>query len=173
MTSQNPAVPSVANAVRPKDNNRLWADTAPVLHFRHGIDQKDSAAPFAIHPLSGHPAWFGGQRLKYGYRLDRLTLTGPHDGAPVRDIGPLHAVWMSTPYRQDDASGTGNPVPSEHEGPDLKLLDGKPWTSALDPDDGAAATDGNPAEDAGIFGDRFARPRRSCVFGADATAHSL
>ena len=76
----------------------------------------------------------------------------------VTSTGPLQSVWMSTPYRQPDASGQGNPLPTEHEGPNLKLLDWNPWNWAVNLDDGGAGTDGNPANEVGELCETFPQP---------------
>jgi hypothetical protein len=163
------------DGVPPKENNTVWADTAPVLHFRHAITENDAQNQFAIPALPAAAEWFGSNRLKYAYRLDRLILR--EKGGPIvasTTANPLQAVWMSTPYRQPDASGSGgNPVPSEHEGPNLKLLDWNPWNWAVNLEDGGAGSDGNPATTAGNLCETVPTPRRACVFGENATAHGL
>ncbi len=161
--------------VPPKENNTVWADTAPVLHFRHSLTEDDQQNQFAIPALPGQAEWFGSNRIKYAYRLDRLILR-TKGGAPISSTpaGPLQSVWMSTPYRQPDASGTGgNPLPSEHEGPNLKLLDWNPWNWAVNLDDGGAGTDGAPSGTAGELCDPVPTPRRACVFAENATAYGL
>jgi hypothetical protein len=172
VTSADPDLSSVNEGRPPQDNNTVWADTAPVIHFRHDILDAEISGQFDLDPQPGTADWFGGNRFKYAYRLDNLTLR-QEGGAVVTSTGPLQSVWMSTPYRRPDASGLDNPVPSEHEGPNLKLLDWNPWNWAVNLDDGGAGTDGDPAHEVGDLCETFPQPRRACVFGADARAHAL
>lgn len=159
----------------PNDNNTVWPDTAPVLHFSHYIanalpvgSQFDIAPNPSSTPTPTQPIWFGSNRLKYTYRLDNIILRRKRDNALVTGDDVLQSVWMATPYRQPDSSGTDNPIPSEHEGPNLKLLDWNPWNWVVNMDDGAESTDGDPAEEAENLCDPLPQPNPACVFGRAA-----
>lgn len=171
----------VNNGASPEDNNTVWADTALVLHFKHYI--KNGLAPssqFAVAEKPTQPPtqpiWFGGNRIKYTYRLESLTLKRKRDGLLVSATTgtALQSVWMSTPYRQPNSSGVSNPTPSEHEGPNLKLLDWEPWNWVVNMDDGGKSTDGDPATEVGQLCDTpLPIPRHACVYGRAATGGGL
>jgi len=72
---------------------------------------------------------------------------------------------MTSPYRQLDSSEDDNPVPSEHEGPNLKLLEWNPWNWVVNMDDGGASTDGDPSRGVNELCDPLPQPQRACVFG--------
>ncbi|WP_289019756.1 hypothetical protein [Desulfobacter postgatei] len=158
------------SGVSVSDNNTVWADTAPVLHFSHYVkNQMPATGQFDATATPTQPIWFGSNRLKYTYRLDNVTLRRKGGGALVSsDSGQLQAAWMTTPYRQPDSSGEDNPTPSEHEGPNLKLLDWNPWNWVVNMDNGGDGTDGDPAEGVEDLCDPVPQPRRACVFGRAA-----
>ncbi len=157
----------------PTRNNTVWPDTAPVVHFTHYVRNDAAGGQFDIAPTPTQPIWFGGTRLKYTYRLDDLVLRRTRDGQVVAGADALDTVWMTTPYRQNNSSSDDNPTPSEHEGPNLKLLDWNPWTWVVNMDDGGAGTDGDPAKDVGGLCEPVPRPRRACVFGRAARGEGL
>lgn len=154
------------------DNNTVWPDTAPVLHFRHYVDAGDVSGQFEPGPAPSQPKWFGGNRLKYAYRIDTIVLSKVSD--PAHDFGDdLQSVWMTSPYRQPDSTVVDNPAPSEHEGSNLKLLDWNPWNWVLNMDDGGESTAGDPADQVSDLCDPLPVPRPACVFGLAATAAGL
>ena len=151
------------------DNHTVWPDTAPVLHFSHYVENAMGAgAQFQPGPLEGQDRWFGSNALKYAYRLDSVVLRKRVGGAPVTGAGPLRAVWTSTPYRQPEASGASGPVPSEHEGPNLKLLDWNPWNWVVNMNDGGAGQPGDPVDTVDTLCDPKPLPQRRCVLGESA-----
>lgn len=154
------------------DNHTVWPDTAPVLHFRHYVDAGPVSGQFDPGPAPSQPVWFGGNRLKYAYRIDSIALFKVSD--PDADLGSdLQTAWMTSPYRQPDSSGVDNPIPSEHEGPNLKLLDWNPWNWVVNLNDGGDATAGDPADQVSDLCDPLPWPRPACVVGASATAAGL
>ena len=157
--------------VSPNANNTVWPDTAPVIHFRHYVANALAAdSQFDPPATPTQPIWFGGNRLKYSYRLDAVTLRRKRNGALVTNDGtePLQSVWMTTPYRQPESSGEANPIPSEHEGPNLKLLDWNPWSWVVNMSDGGESTQGDPASEVEDICTPLPHPRRGCVFGRNA-----
>lgn len=155
-------------------NHTVWPDTAPIIHFAHYVDNAMGAgAQFTPGPAPSQPAWWGSAGLKYAYRLDKVELRRRRDGVLVAGEKPLQSVWTSTPYRQPDGSGTGGPLPSEHEGPNLKLLDWDPWAWVVNLDDGGASQDGDPADTVEDICDPPPTPRPACVHGRDARRAGL
>ncbi|MBL8702082.1 MAG: hypothetical protein JNK67_27105 [Alphaproteobacteria bacterium] len=163
---------ATATAAGVDANNTVWPDTAPVIHFAHYVQNAmGSAAQFLPGPTPAQPKWFGSSELKYAYRLDSLVLRRASDDAEVEspaEDGALQSVWTATPYRQPDASGVDNPMPSEHEGPNLKLLDWDPWSWVVNLDDGGASQDGDPAETIEDICTPKPAPRTACVLGRSA-----
>lgn len=153
--------------VAPSGNHTVWADTAPLINFRHYIiDAEPAVRQFArAAQFSGEP-WFGSNRLKYAYRLDGVRLVRDSDGAPVTGPNPLKAGWQSSPARQPGSAG---PVlPSGAETLSLKLLDWQPWGWALPMSDGGESAGGDPADTIGNLCQPVPPPARSCLFGRDA-----
>lgn len=153
--------------VSPSDNNTVWPDTAPVLHFSHYIKNSlEEFSQFRTAATPTQPEWFGSNNLKYTYRLDKLMLRRKSDGVLVAGSDSLLTAWMTTPYRQNNSSGeSNNPLPSEHEGPNLKLLDWNPWNWVVNMDNGAEETTGDPAKGIEEICDPVPHPSRACVFG--------
>ena len=158
--------------VSPHENNTVWPDTAPVLHFSHYVDVDSVVADQFDMPNSdvspALPKWFGGNRLKYAYRLNSIILRRKPDDALVEGDEKLQTVWMTSPYRLPDGSGVDNPLPSEHEGPNLKLLDWNPWNWVVNTDDGGEGTGGDPVKEIEDLCDSLPMPRHACVFGRAA-----
>lgn len=150
-------------------NNTVWPDTAPVIHFSHYVENAMPAiAQFTPGPTPTQPKWTGSSQLKYAYRLDSVLLKKRSDGTVVAGTNPLQSVWTSTPYRQPDASGGANPLPSEHEGPNLKLLDWNPWAWVVNMSNGGAGQPGAPGDTVGTICEPKPLPARACVLGRDA-----
>ncbi len=168
-----PSDPTAAAAVN--TNNTVWPDTAPVLHFSHFVENgMASAAQFQPGPTPTQPQWTGTSELKYAFRLDNVELRRVSGSVPVSGDAALQSAWVGTPYRQPDASGTGgNPLPSEHEGPNLKLLDWNPWNWVVNLDSGGEGQLGDPSETAGTVCDPPPAPQRACVFGRAARRAGL
>jgi hypothetical protein len=155
-------------------NNTVWPDTAPVIHFSHYVENAmPGIAQFKPGPTPTQPKWTGSSQLKYAYRLDSVLLKKRSDGTVVAGTKPLQSVWTSTPYRQPDASGGTNPLPSEHEGPNLKLLDWNPWAWVVNMSNGGAGPPGAPADTVGTLCDPKPQPARACVLGRDAMRAGL
>jgi hypothetical protein len=155
-------------------NNTVWPDTAPVIHFSHYVENAmPGFAQFTPGPTPTQPKWTGSSQLKYAYRLDSVQLKKRSDGTLVAGTKPLQSVWTSTPYRQPDASGGANPLPSEHEGPNLKLLDWNPWAWVVNMSNGGAGQPGAPADTVGTICDPKPQPARACVLGRDAKRAGL
>lgn len=155
-------------------NNTVWPDTAPVIHFTHYVENAmPGGAQFTPGPTPTQPKWTGSSQLKYAYRLDSVVLKKRSDGTVVAGTRPLQSVWTSTPYRQPDASGGANPLPSEHEGPNLKLLDWNPWAWVVNMSNGGAGQPGAPADTVETICDPKPQPARACVLGRDARRAGL
>ena len=114
--SDDPDLPSVNQGRPPQDNNTVWADTAPVIHFRHDILDAEASGQFDIDPQPAAPGWFGGNRFKYAYRLDNLTLRRK-GGAVVTSTGPLQSVWMSTRTASRTRAGRATRCPPSTRDP--------------------------------------------------------
>jgi hypothetical protein len=161
-----PDNPSAGAAVRA--NNTVWPDTAPVVSFAHYVENAmPSGSQFAPGPTPTQDRWFGSSALKYAYRLDSLVLRRS-DGVLVTGDKPLQSVWGSSPYRQPDASGTAGPLPSEHEGPSLKLLDWNPWAWVVNLTSSGAGLPGDPVTTIDTVCDPKPAPQRTCVLGRSA-----
>ncbi len=164
---------STADAASVEQNNTVWPDTAPVIHFAHYVENGlPTVAQFAPGPTPTQPRWFGSSELKYAYKIDSITLRNVTDDELVEastEGETLQSVWTATPYRQPDANGIDNPLPSEHEGPNLKLLDWDPWSWVVNLNDGGESQDGDPAETIEDICDPKPAPRAACVFGRSAT----
>lgn len=162
---------STASAASVEQNNTVWPDTAPVIHFAHYVENAmGSGAQFTPGPTPTQPKWFGSSELKYAYKIDSITLrTDNKDVKSITEEGKLQSVWTSTPYRQPDASGVENPLPSEHEGPNLKLLDWDSWSWVVNLNDGGESQDGDPAKTIKDSCEPKPAPRTACVFGRAAT----
>lgn len=163
----------VNTGAAPKDNHTVWADTAPVLNFRHSVNVVSTAG--AQFDLDGQPSgevWFGSNRLKYAYSLRGVRLIDMTTGDQVEDPSGdrLQAAWMTSPTRQPDASGTSGPLPSGEEKQSLKLLDWDPFGWAVPMSDGGAGSAGDPGTTVGNICDPLPLPTRACVFGEDALA---
>lgn len=155
-------------------NNTVWPDTALVIHFSHYVENAmPGFAQFTPGPTPTQPKWTGSSQLKYAYRLDSVLLKQRGDGTVVAGTKPLQSVWTSTPYRQPDASGGTNPLPSEHEGPNLKLLDWNPWAWVVNMSNGGAGQPGAPGDTVGTICDPKPQPARACVLGRDAKRAGL
>ena len=124
---------------------------------------------FTPGPTPPQDRWFGSSALKYAYRLDSLVLRRS-DGVLVAGTKPLQSVWGTSPYRQPDASGTAGPLPSEHEGPALKLLDWSPWAWVVNMTNGGAGQPGDPVDTIDDLCDPKPAPQRTCVLGRTAEA---
>ncbi|MCW8087357.1 OmpA family protein [Sabulicella glaciei] len=153
--------------VAPSGNHTVWADTAPLVNFRHYIiDAEAGTRQFERAAQYSGQVWFGSNRLKYAYRLDGVRLVRDSDGAPVTGAQPLKAGWQTSPARQP---GSGGPVvPSGAETLSLKLLDWQPWGWALPMSDGGESAPGDPADTVGNLCQPLPTPTRSCLFGRDA-----
>jgi hypothetical protein len=157
----------------PKDNHTVWADTAPVLNFRHRVDVGAGTGPqFGVEGQPSGEAWFGSNRLKYAYRVRGVRLIDTTTGLPVSDPSgaTLQAAWMTSPTRQPDASGTGGPLPSGEEKQSLKLLDWDPFSWAVPMADGGAGTVGDPGTTVGNLCEPLPPATRACVYGQDTLA---
>lgn len=155
-------------------NSTVWPDTAPVIHFSHHVENALAAiAQFKPGPTPTQPKWTGSSQLKYAYRLDSVVLKKRSDGTVVAGTKPLQSVWTGTPYRQPDAAGGANPLPSEHEGPNLKLLDWNPWAWVVNMSNGGAGQPGAPGDTVGTICDPKPQPARACVRGRDAKRAGL
>ena len=152
------------------DNHTVWPDTAPVLHFRHAAEfALGDDAQFSLDDVSGNRVWWGSDRLKYAYRIDAITLRKVDPNGAVTSDELLRAVQTSSPYRPpNDASGENGPLPSEHEGINLKLLDWDPFRWVVNMDSGGDGTAGDPAGVIERLCDDKPAPRPACVFGRDA-----
>ncbi|WP_201574758.1 hypothetical protein [Psychrobacter sp. H8-1] len=162
---------------KPADNHTVWPDTAPVLQFSHYIHNALSAdVQFAIESTPIQPKWFGSHQLKYTYRMDKLTLSDVTDPTNKKLVGEisvgqskkLQSTWMTSPYRQSNSSGDNNPLPSEHEGPNLKLLDMNALSWVANMSNGAEGTDGDPAKTIEQVCEPLPAPKHGCVFGQSA-----
>ncbi len=151
----------------PKDNHTVWADTSPVINFRHYI--KDAIPDGQQFNPAGQPSgehWFGSNRLKYTYRLDGVRLIRVSDGKPIEGTNPLKSVWETSPARQP---GSGGPQqPSGIEVQSLRLLDWQPWGWALPMADGGVSASGDPADTIGNLCQPIPNPTRACLYGCDA-----
>lgn len=149
----------------PEHNQTVWPDTAPVLHFKHYIaNALPDEAQFAPGNLPGYPIWFGSNKLKYTYRLDSLQLRRKRDNLVVGEGAKLLSTWMNPTHRQSGSS-PGNPEPSEHEGPKLKLLDWRPWNWMLNMPDGGSNSNGDPVKEIDDLCKPVTEPKHACVFG--------
>lgn len=151
----------------PRDNHTVWADTAPVINFRHFA--KDAIPDgHQFNPLAqpSGERWFGSNRLKYAYRLDDVRLVRESDGVAVAGTKPLQSVWTTSPARQPGSGGAVQP--SGAEVTSLKLLDWQPWTWALPMADGGASAPGDPAQTIHDLCTPIPQPIRACLFGKDA-----
>jgi len=165
---------AAANSAGINGNHTAWPDTAPVIHFSHYVENAmPPDAQFKPGDTPTQPKWTGSSQLKYAYRLDRVVLRKRTDGTLVAGTKPLQSVWTSTPYRQPDASGGSNPLPSEHEGPNLKLLDWNPWAWVVNMSNGGAGQPGAPGDTVGTICDPKSQPARACVLGRDAKRAGL
>ncbi len=167
-------VPDNPNAGAAVDTNHVvWPDTAPVVSFAHYVENAmPAASQFTPGPTPTQDKWFGSSALKYAYRLDSLVLRRD-DGTLVTGSKPLLSVWGTSPYRQPDASGSGGPLPSEHEGPSLKLLDWNPWAWVVNMTSGGAGQPGDPVTTVGTVCDPKPAPQRTCVLGRTARRAGL
>ncbi len=165
MTAVNGVLQNTGANVR--DNNTVWADTAPVINFRHYIkDAIPDGQQFnpAFQPSGAE--WFGSNRLKYAYKLDAVRLIRVADGTLVSGSKPLQSAWGRSPARQ---SGSAGPVlPSGAEVQSLKLLDWQPWGWALPMADGGASAPGDPAQTVGDLCQPIPQSARACLYGRDA-----
>lgn len=156
----------------PRDNNSVWADTAPVINFRHFMQNAVSGGQFNLGGQPSGEEWFGSNRLKYRYRLDGVRLVRVADGTPVAGLtaDPLQAAWVTSPVRQPiggDSAASGAEVQS------LKLLDWTPWDWALPMTDGGASAPGDPAETVKHLCDPLPQPARACLYGRFAREAGL
>lgn len=151
------------------ENHTVWPDTAPIIHFGHYVeDNLPGSSQFAPGPPPSQPKWFGASELKYAYRLDNVILRR-HGGALL--AGTLNSVWTTTPYRQPDSGG--GVTPSEHEGPNLKLLDWNPWNWVLNLPNGGAGQEGDPVDTVDELCDPAPVPQPLCLYGRDAVRAGL
>ena len=166
-----PANPQAGAAV--SANHVVWPDTAPVVSFAHYVENAmPSGSQFTPGPTPTQDRWFGSSALKYAYRLDSLVLRRA-DGTLVTGAKPLQSVWGTSPYRQPDASGALGPLPSEHEGPSLKLLDWSPWAWVVNMTNGGAGQPGDPVTTIETVCDPKPAPQRTCVLGRTAKRAGL
>ncbi len=172
--TDDPATTTVEAGAPVDANHVVWPDTAPIVHFAHYVENAmPSYAQFTPGPTPTQPKWTGSSELKYAYRLDSVLLRRRSDAALVAGDHDLQSVWTTTPYRQPDASGVDNPLPSEHEGPNLKLLDWNPWAWVVNMDNGGAGQAGDPVDTIEDLCDPKPVPHRACVFGEDARRAGL
>ncbi|MBB5699683.1 hypothetical protein [Sphingomonas yantingensis] len=155
------------HGVAPSGNHTVWADTAPLLNFRHYIaDGETGTRQFERAGLSSGAPWFGSNRLKYAYLLNRVRVVRDSDGAPVTGSHALKAGWQTSPARQP--GGAGPALPSGAEALSLKLFDWQPWDWALPMADGGESAAGDPAATVGNLCQPVPAPARACLFGQDA-----
>jgi hypothetical protein len=151
-------------------NNTVWPDTAPVISFAHGVINAVAAGgQFAIGAPPTQPLWSGSSELKYAFRLDNVRLRRRSDGQIVGTV-PLQTAWMSSPYRQPDVATA---PASEHEGPNLKLLDWNPWAWTLNLPDGGAGQPGDPVTTIETICTPRPQPARLCLFGENIIRQNL
>lgn len=178
-SENNPAIPqavaifgdtgSEAGAVTVDDNQMVWPDTTPIIHFTHFVENGFSSGQFSPGPTPSQDQWWGSAGLKYAYRIDFIELRYvPDPGSDNLDNAFHPSVWTTSPYRQPDASSATSPLPSEHEGPNLKLLDWNPWAWVVNMSDGGASQDGDPVQTIEDLCDPLPIPRQACVYGRDA-----
>jgi hypothetical protein len=161
--------------VDPSGNNTVWPDTAPALIFLHDVEEAIASSQFSAvgnPPANGSP-WSGTSELKYAFRLDDVVLRRAVDDTPVTGDG-ITAVWMASPHRPADASGT-EVAPSEHDGPTLKLLHWDPygWVVNLDRAEGSTGLPGDPAREVGQLCEELPAPAAACRLGEDARRRGL
>ncbi|MGB6231738.1 MAG: hypothetical protein WBF53_16600 [Litorimonas sp.] len=169
---EDPGTRSAKPDVSPRSNNTVWPDTAPVLTFRHGVvdaftDGADANRQFQSPRMPTQPLWFGGQRLKYAYRIRSVQLVDADTGQRVsHGSGRLPASWTDQTFRRPDSSGTGgNPLPSEHESPQFRLLDWNPTPWLADFVDGGGGVVGQVEEVAISLCEDEEPPRPACLLG--------
>lgn len=167
----DPANPDlvVNKGADPRDNHTVWADTAPVINFRHFI--RDAIPPGQQFDPPEQPsaeAWFGSNRLKYAYRMDGLRLIRARDGAAVTGPRALASAWTTSPARQPGSAGPL--LPSGAEVTSLKLLDWQPWGWALPMTEGGEGHPGDPADTIARLCQPTPRTARACLKGRDARA---
>lgn len=149
------------------DNHTVWPDTTPVIHFTHYVENDFASAQFSPGPTPSQEPWWGSAGLKYAYQVSKVELRyvdTPDSGV----FDSSRSVWTTSPYRQPDSSGVSSPIPSEHEGPNLKLLDWNPWAWVVNMTDGADSQAGDPVQTIEDLCEPLPIPKLACVFGRDA-----
>ena len=106
--------------------------------------------------------------LKYAYRLESVTLrkSGGSRGGRDRAAAVGLDVIAVSPARRGRRQG--NPLPTEHEGPNLKLLDWNPWPWVVNMSNGGAGQPGDPVSTVEDLCDPKPVPRRRCLLGRSA-----
>jgi len=152
---------------KPEDNHTVWPDTVPVLNFGHAVVDAISGQFDPIAQPSGE-VWFGSNRLRYAYRINKVELLRDSDGLPVTDPdgSPLRSVWTHPPSRPADDSSTL--PPSQAEVSSLRLLDRDPAAWAQSTADGGAGQPGDPAQIIRRICEEGAPPARACLRGQDS-----
>lgn len=149
----------------PRDNHTVWADTAPVVNFRHFVQDADGAGQFRSSGQPSGAVWFGSNRLKYAYRMTAIRLLRD-DGTPVSGAVRPERAWVTSPARQPGSGGAVQPSGAEVHS--LRLLDWQPWGWALPMADGGAGQPGDPAEGIADLCRAPAALPLACLKGADA-----
>lgn len=141
--------------------NTAWPDVCPILHFSHRISLALAPGGFQPNPSNGWPGndWSGSTRLKYLYRLKRVTLK---EGANVLTTEDWVSTWW-LPSHKAPLGQPGQPLSGEHEGWDLALLDWNlaPWSRNLP--SGGEDLPGDPVITIGKICDPVPPVTRGCV----------
>jgi len=152
-----------------RGNATVWPDTAPTIAFRHGVTLAPSmSGNFGISAPPTQPLWFGGNRLKYAYQIKSVHLRDAAGNDVAGSGSDLASAWVNSPHRQPNSSGVNNPLPSEHEGPRLRLLDSTPGSWIADMDNGGQDVPGDPARTIEEGCDPLPNPNPACLKGGDA-----
>ncbi|MGP9804930.1 hypothetical protein [Paracoccus sp. NSM] len=153
----------------PRDNHTVWADTAPVVNFRHFVEDADTGGQFRSTGQPSGAVWFGSNRLKYAYRMTRIRLVqedGTPDGRLVSGVLAPERAWVTSPARQPGSGGAVQPSGAEVHS--LKLLDWQPWGWAVPMADGGAGQPGDPVQGIDDLCRAPAALPVACLSGADA-----
>lgn len=141
--------------------NTAWPDVCPIIHFSHRISLALAPGGFQPNPSDGWPGndWSGSTRLKYLYRLRRVTLK---EGANVLTTEDWVSTWW-LPSHKAPLGQQGQALSGEHEGWDLALLDWHlaPWARNLP--SGGKDLPGDPVVTIGKICDPVPPVTRGCV----------
>ncbi|MFQ5516926.1 MAG: hypothetical protein ACE5E8_05065, partial [Acidimicrobiia bacterium] len=154
----------------PGEENTVWPDTIPVLHFAHYL-RTALPADSAFDPSPEIPGlvWSGTSELKYAYRLVGVDIM-PAGGSPL--AGPLDSAWWLPSYRPG-VTEAGDPPASEHEGRDLALLSWHPAPWARNLGEGATDAPGDPSNTVDRVCDPPPTPQKVCALGQNAQRISV